>query len=39
MGVIAWIVLGIIAVAIAELFVNGRESHGDIVTCLISLRR
>jgi uncharacterized membrane protein YeaQ/YmgE (transglycosylase-associated protein family) len=38
-GVIAWIVLGIIAVTVAERFVNGRESHGNIVTCLISLRR
>ena len=37
MGVIAWIVLGIIAGAIAEHFVNGRESHGIIITCLIGV--
>lgn len=37
MGVIAWIVLGIIAGAIAEHFVNGRKSHGIIVTCLIGV--
>lgn len=39
MGVIAWIVLGIIAGAIAEHLISGRESHGLIVTCLIGVAR
>jgi uncharacterized membrane protein YeaQ/YmgE (transglycosylase-associated protein family) len=37
MGIIAWIVLGIIAGAVAEHLVSGRESHGVIVTCLIGV--
>ncbi|HEV3172111.1 MAG TPA: GlsB/YeaQ/YmgE family stress response membrane protein [Actinocrinis sp.] len=37
MGVIAWIVLGIIVGVIAEHFVSGRKSHGLIVTCLIGI--
>jgi uncharacterized membrane protein YeaQ/YmgE (transglycosylase-associated protein family) len=37
MGIIAWIVLGIIAGLIAEHLVNGRDSHGVIVTCLIGV--
>jgi uncharacterized membrane protein YeaQ/YmgE (transglycosylase-associated protein family) len=37
MGVIAWIVLGIIAGIIAEHVVSGRRSHGIIVTCLIGV--
>jgi uncharacterized membrane protein YeaQ/YmgE (transglycosylase-associated protein family) len=37
MGVIAWIVLGIVAGAIAEHLVRRRESHGLIVTCLIGI--
>lgn len=37
MGVIAWIVLGIIVGAIAERFVSGRKSHGTVVTCLIGV--
>ena len=37
MGVIAWIVLGIIVGIIAEHFVSGRKSHGLIVTCLIGI--
>jgi uncharacterized membrane protein YeaQ/YmgE (transglycosylase-associated protein family) len=37
MGVIAWIVLGIIAGAIAEHLVSRRESHGVIVTSLIGI--
>jgi uncharacterized membrane protein YeaQ/YmgE (transglycosylase-associated protein family) len=37
MGVIAWIVLGIIVGAIAERLVSARESHGVIVTCLIGV--
>ncbi len=37
MGIIAWIVLGIIAGALAEHLVSGRESHGIVVTCLIGV--
>lgn len=37
MGVIAWIVLGIIAGAIAEHLISRRESHGVIITCLIGV--
>jgi uncharacterized membrane protein YeaQ/YmgE (transglycosylase-associated protein family) len=37
MGVLAWIVLGIVVGAIAERFVNGRKSHGIIVTCVIGV--
>ena len=37
MGIIAWIVLGIIVGIIAEHFISGRESHGIIVTCLIGI--
>jgi len=37
MGVIAWIVLGVIAGAIAEHLVSRRESHGIIITCLIGI--
>jgi uncharacterized membrane protein YeaQ/YmgE (transglycosylase-associated protein family) len=37
MGIIAWIVLGIIVGFIAERVVSGRESHGVIVTCLIGV--
>jgi uncharacterized membrane protein YeaQ/YmgE (transglycosylase-associated protein family) len=37
MGVIAWIVLGIIAGAIAEHLVGRRESHGLFITCLIGI--
>jgi uncharacterized membrane protein YeaQ/YmgE (transglycosylase-associated protein family) len=37
MGVIAWIVLGIIVGAIAEHLVSRRESHGLIVTCVIGI--
>ena len=37
MGIIAWIVLGIIVGVIAEHIVSGRESHGVIVTCLIGI--
>ena len=37
MGVIAWIVLGIIAGAVAERLISRRESHGLIVTCLIGI--
>jgi uncharacterized membrane protein YeaQ/YmgE (transglycosylase-associated protein family) len=37
MGVIAWIVLGIIVGLVAERLVSGRKSHGVIVTCLIGI--
>ncbi len=37
MGVIAWIVLGIIAGAIAERLVSRRESHGFVITSLIGI--
>lgn len=37
MGIIAWIVLGIIVGAIAEHLISGRESHGIIITCLIGV--
>jgi uncharacterized membrane protein YeaQ/YmgE (transglycosylase-associated protein family) len=37
MGVIAWIVLGIIVGVVAEHLVSGRKSHGIVVTCLIGV--
>jgi uncharacterized membrane protein YeaQ/YmgE (transglycosylase-associated protein family) len=37
MGLIAWIVLGIIVGLIAENLVNGYKSHGIIVTCVIGI--
>jgi uncharacterized membrane protein YeaQ/YmgE (transglycosylase-associated protein family) len=37
MGVIAWILLGIIVGVLAEHLVSGRKSHGIIVTCLIGV--
>jgi len=37
MGIIAWIVLGIIVGLIAENLVNGYKSHGVIVTCVIGI--
>jgi uncharacterized membrane protein YeaQ/YmgE (transglycosylase-associated protein family) len=37
MGVIAWIVLGIIVGLIAEHLVNGYKSHGVIITCVIGI--
>jgi len=37
MGIIAWIVLGLIVGIVAEHFVGGRKSHGIIVTCLIGV--
>jgi uncharacterized membrane protein YeaQ/YmgE (transglycosylase-associated protein family) len=37
MGILAWIVLGIVAGAVAEHLVSRRESHGIIVTCLIGV--
>jgi uncharacterized membrane protein YeaQ/YmgE (transglycosylase-associated protein family) len=37
MGVIAWIVLGIIVGLIAENLVNGYKSHGVVITCVIGI--
>ena len=37
MGIIAWIVLGIIVGLIAEHLVNGYKSHGVIITCVIGI--
>ena len=37
MGIIAWIVLGIIAGMVAEHLVKGYESHGVIITCLLGI--
>jgi len=37
MGIIAWIVLGIIVGLIAENLINGYKSHGVIVTCVIGI--
>ena len=37
MGIIAWIVLGIIIGLIAENLVNGYKSHGVIITCVIGI--
>ena len=37
MGILAWIVLGIIAGAVAEHLISRRESHGIIITCLIGI--
>jgi len=37
MGIIAWIVLGIIVGLIAEHLVNGYKSHGVVITCLIGV--
>jgi uncharacterized membrane protein YeaQ/YmgE (transglycosylase-associated protein family) len=36
-GILAWIVLGVIAGAVAEHLVSRRGSHGIIVTCLIGV--
>jgi uncharacterized membrane protein YeaQ/YmgE (transglycosylase-associated protein family) len=37
MSIIAWIVIGIIVGFIAEQLVNGRDSHGVIITCVIGI--
>jgi uncharacterized membrane protein YeaQ/YmgE (transglycosylase-associated protein family) len=37
MGIIAWIVLGIIVGLIAENLVNGYKSHGVVITCVIGI--
>lgn len=37
MGIIAWIVLGLVAGLVAEKIVNGGDSHGVIVTAVIGI--
>jgi uncharacterized membrane protein YeaQ/YmgE (transglycosylase-associated protein family) len=37
MGIIAWIVLGLVAGLLANLLVPGRRSQGLIITCLIGI--
>ena len=37
MGIIAWIVLGLVAGLLANMLVPGRRSQGLIVTCLIGI--
>jgi uncharacterized membrane protein YeaQ/YmgE (transglycosylase-associated protein family) len=37
MGILAWIVLGLAAGLIANMFIPGRRSQGLIVTCLIGI--
>ncbi len=37
MGIIAWIVLGLVAGVIAKSLLGGREKHGIIITILIGI--
>jgi uncharacterized membrane protein YeaQ/YmgE (transglycosylase-associated protein family) len=37
MGIIAWIVLGLLAGLIANLLIPGRRSQGLILTCIIGI--
>ena len=37
MGIIAWIVLGLVAGLLANMLVPGRRSQGLILTCLIGI--
>ena len=37
MGVIAWIVPGLMAGPIANMFIPGKRSQGRIVTCMIGI--
>ena len=37
MGIIAWIVLGLVAGLLANLLIPGRRTQGLIVTCLIGM--
>ena len=37
MGIIAWIILGLVAGLIANLLIPGRRSQGLIVTCVIGI--
>jgi uncharacterized membrane protein YeaQ/YmgE (transglycosylase-associated protein family) len=37
MGIIAWIVLGLVAGLLANLLIPGRRSQGLIITCLIGI--
>jgi uncharacterized membrane protein YeaQ/YmgE (transglycosylase-associated protein family) len=38
MGVIAWIVLGLIASLLASMLIPGRRSEGLMITCLLTSR-
>lgn len=37
MGIIAWIVLGLVAGLLANLLIPGRRSQGLVVTCVIGI--
>ena len=37
MGIIAWIILGLVAGMIAKMLVPGRDSHGLVITTLIGI--
>jgi len=37
MGIIAWIILGLVAGLLANLLIPGRRSQGLILTCLIGI--
>jgi uncharacterized membrane protein YeaQ/YmgE (transglycosylase-associated protein family) len=37
MGIIAWIVLGLVAGLVANMLIPGRRSQGLIVTCVIGI--
>src|SRR5580658_5623491 len=37
MGIIAWIILGLLAVLLANVLVPGRRSEGLILTCVIGI--
>ncbi len=37
MGIIAWIILGLVAGLLANMLIPGRRSQGLIVTCLIGI--
>ena len=37
MGIIAWIVLGLVAALLANMLIPGRRSQGLILTCLIGI--
>src|SRR3984885_3115250 len=39
MGIIAWIILGLVAGLLANLLIPGRRSQGFILTCLIGIAR
>jgi uncharacterized membrane protein YeaQ/YmgE (transglycosylase-associated protein family) len=37
MGIIAWIILGLVAGMVAKMLVPGRDSHGLVITTLIGI--